>query len=155
MIFEPVVAPYEHASPEIPAEHIVHLPRDPGPRPWCATCHHPVDNWIWDRYEGGFWGFTVWCHDECMGGLVPSPAPGMARLEVFRTREPMMSIGPWWWCDINGGTVQESRRYISDAAQGSPWLRWLRRNQQTIVMVVTLSPFVAAELYALFRRMLP
>jgi len=81
--------------------------------PWCRVCRKPVDRWRYDRYEGGFFGFTVHCHNCIMGGLIPHLAPFYGCvLEVFCFDAPHSKEGYWYWIGCDGVRMQESPRYV-------------------------------------------
>lgn len=124
-----------------------------GPSPWCRVCKNPVDNFVYDRYADGFYGFCVECHGDRMGGLIPNITPGgVCRLEVFCERDPRMKEGPWWWVDAAGNTVQDSRRYIKETVGGGFFGNsvgiWLRKKGGIWLMWLT----TFAMCLAAFRR---
>jgi hypothetical protein len=138
---------------------VVVPPRDcVGPQPRCRACVRPVEWWIGDRYDGGFWGFCVRCHGEEMGGLVPETMPGGAILEVFCYSDPHVYWGLWWWVGKDGVTIQESPRYIAATTGGSwfmsPPVRWLRRHPllvSNLMLISTLLPWVIYRMWWLMR----
>jgi len=86
-------------------------------RPWCRICGYRVGRYVYDRYDGGFYGFTVWCHGETMGGLIPYMAPHYALvLEVFCDGDPKAREGRWFWIGSDGTAVQYPRKYVAETA---------------------------------------
>src|ERR1700722_20097135 len=86
---------------------------DFGPRPYCRYCQKEVDRWAWTKYDG-FWGFTVYCHGDIIGGLTPTRAlTGFLRLEVFCDDEPHHAHT--WWVNKDGSPVQHAPAELINA----------------------------------------
>jgi hypothetical protein len=129
---------------ETPREYTWSSADPDGMRPWCRRCKRRVDDWLYDRYEGDFWGFVVRCHGETMGGLIPYLAPFYGCvLEAFCDDEPRSREGRWFFIGCDGVRMQESPAYVAatvvkGAFSSSGFGGWARRNQADIGLLVML-----------------
>lgn len=110
-------------------------------RPWCRRCRTRVDDWRYDRYADGFYGFFVRCHGETMGGLIPYLAPFYGCvLEVFCDDEPRSREGRWFFVGCDGAKMQEPLSYVAQTVRKGAFAStgfggWARRNQGWLGMI--------------------